>query len=149
MNNFNNIFIASDHAGFALKASLCSYMNNNNNYKYQDIGTDSTESVDYPFYAKKLAYNLKDQPKAMGILLCGTGVGMSIMANRYNYIRGALVFNEQMAKLSREHNNANVLIMGAKILSDFVIAHKCLDLFYVTDFLYGRHTSRVNNLVEL
>ena len=129
-----SIFIASDHAGFELKEYLKKY------FDLSDLGTHDNSSCDYPIFAKKLVSQLRDGDR--GILICGTGIGMSIAANRFKNIRAALCFNEEMTALSRQHNNANVLVLGARIISPET-AKNCVEKFLSTDFEGGRHQRRV------
>lgn len=129
-----SIFIASDHAGFELKEYLQTQFN------LLNLGTHNEESCDYPVFAKKLAIRLKNDDK--GILICGTGIGMSIAANRFKNIRAALCFNEEMAKLARQHNDANILVLGARIISPET-AKTCVEKFLSTDFEGGRHRRRL------
>ncbi|MBO6056314.1 MAG: ribose 5-phosphate isomerase B [Alphaproteobacteria bacterium] len=129
-----SIFIASDHAGFELKEYLQTQFN------LLNLGTHNEESCDYPVFAKKLAIRLKNDDK--GILICGTGIGMSIAANRFKNIRAALCFNEEMAKLARQHNDANILVLGARIISPET-AKTCVEKFLSTDFEGGRHQRRL------
>ena len=135
------IIIASDHGGFNLKETLKSYLKGKN-YEVVDCGTNSVESVNYPDYAKRLAHAIKNNEAKQGILICTSGIGMSIAANRYPFIRAALVFNEEMAELSRAHNDANVLVFGAKFVP-VDVAQKCVDKFLTTAFEGGRHCVRV------
>ncbi len=130
-----NVFVASDHAGFELKKYLKTQFN------LLDFGTHDNASCDYPIFAKKLIEKLKDEDK--GILICGTGIGMSIVANRFKHVRAALCVNEEMAVLSRQHNDANILIFGARIISP-EIAKICVEKFLNTDFEGGRHQRRLN-----
>jgi ribose 5-phosphate isomerase B len=110
-----------------------------------DLGADSTDSVDYPDYASKLAAVIKDCRATHGVLICGSGVGISIAANRYQHIRCALVFNTEMAKLSRQHNDANVLALGARFVTpDDAVA--CVETFLNTAFEGGRHQKRVDKI---
>ena len=134
------IFIASDHAGFELKEYL------KNHFDLLDLGTNNNTSCDYPVFAKKLCNQIKENDR--GILICGTGIGMSIAANRFKNIRAALCFNGEMAVLSRQHNDANVLVLGARIISAET-AHNCVEKFLSTNFEGGRHQRRlelINNL---
>lgn len=134
------IFIASDHAGFELKEYL------KNHFDLLDLGTNDGMSCDYPVFAKKLCNQIKENDR--GILICGTGIGMSIVANRFKNIRAALCFNEEMAVLSRQHNDANVLVLGARIISAET-ARNCVEKFLSTNFEGGRHQRRlelINNL---
>lgn len=148
------LFIASDHAGFQLKSELIKKMHeysdkgNNSEIELVDLGTNSDESCDYPIFAKKLVENLLNaSEKDRGILICGTGIGMSIAANRHSQIRAALCFNEEMAIMSRKHNNANVLVLGARII-DFDVALQCIRAFLKTDFEGGRHARRLALIEE-
>jgi len=133
------IFIASDHAGFELKEYLKTQFN------LLDLGTHNAESCDYPVFAEKLCNQMKASDK--GILICGTGIGMSIAANRFKNIRAALCFNEEMAILSRQHNNANVLVLGARIISPET-ARNCVEKFLTSDFEGGRHQRRVDLICD-
>ncbi|MBE6447529.1 MAG: ribose 5-phosphate isomerase B [Alphaproteobacteria bacterium] len=135
-----SLFIASDHAGFLLKEEL------KKQFDLIDLGTHSTDSCDYPIFAEKLIRNLGQNDK--GVLICGTGIGMSIAANRCKNIHAALCFNEEMAKLSRQHNDANVIIFGARIISADV-AIKCLKTFLSTDFEGGRHLRRIEKTDQI
>ncbi len=112
-----NLIIGSDHAGFSLKEFLKNYLMDKG-YNVNDIGTFSNDSCDYPDIANKLAENLNENPNQIGILICGTGLGMSMAINRYKNIRGALLYSPEEAKLAKEHNNANVAILGAKAFSN-------------------------------
>jgi len=140
----DKIFIASDHGGYGLKDVLKKELEKS--YDVRDLGTDSAEtSVDYPDEAVALVNALKAEPTARGILICTSGIGMSIAANRFPFIRGALVFNPEMARLSRGHNDANVLIFGAKFISEET-AKECVKVFLETPFDGGRHARRVQKL---
>ena len=130
-----SVFIASDHAGFGLKWYLHKCFN------LEDLGTYDEKSCDYPVYAKKLVGQMKEGNK--GILICGTGIGMSIVANRFKKIRAALCFNEEMAILSRQHNDANILVLGARIIPAET-ARGCVKKFLSTDFEGGRHQRRLD-----
>ena len=138
------IFIASDHAGQKLKSYIIA--NFNNNVNFIDLGTDNENSVDYPDFAKKLCLKLSDDIEIkFGILICGSGVGMSVMANRFNKIRAALCFNEEVAELSRQHNDANVLCLGARLVEEEK-ALKILSIFIKTKFEGGRHQKRISKI---
>jgi len=138
------ILIASDHAGYNLKANLKSELSKYN-LEIIDLGCDSADiSVDYPDYVKKLADNFNDNTD-IAILICGSGIGISIAANRYTNIRAALCFNEKMASLARKHNNTNVLCLGANFVSKEE-AILMLKTFLTTKFEAGRHERRVNKL---
>ncbi len=135
------IFIASDHAGFALKAKLI------NHFKglFEDLGTKDDQSVDYPDFANALVANINNTPDGKGILICGSGVGMSIAANRDPKIRAGLAFNSQVAKLVRQHNDANVLVLPGRFI-DIHEAIKCVDKFLETNFEEGRHQQRIDKI---
>jgi ribose 5-phosphate isomerase B len=138
------IAIASDHAGFALKSVLKRELEALG-YAPLDLGTDDTASVDYPDYADRLAQAIKAGKAVRGILVCGTGIGISIAANRHQEIRAALCQDVTTARLSREHNDANVLVLGGRIVGEEV-AKECLKAFLETAFAGGRHEGRVAKL---
>jgi ribose 5-phosphate isomerase B len=140
---FNQIFIAADHAGLELKRHLVARLPH---LPFRDLGTHSTESVDYPDFATKLCLNLKENLKdSCGVLICGSGQGMAIRANRFPFIRAALCWTEDVAKLAREHNDANVLCLGGRLVT-FPTAEEILDAFLKTPFTGGRHQGRVDKL---
>jgi len=138
------IAIASDHAGLELKAALKVHAEGLG-YAVEDLGTDGSASVDYPDYADKLADWLLVESAAQGVLVCGSGIGISIAANRHRHVRAALCSSVEAAKLSRQHNNANVLCLGAR-LTDEDTAKACLKTFLETAFEGGRHIGRVEKL---
>ena len=141
--NSKKILIASDHAGFVLKQFLIAELAALG-FKAVDLGCNSAEkSVDYPDYAQKLCKKITE--KELGILICGSGVGISIAANRCKNIRAALCHNAAIAKLARAHNDANVLCLGARIISE-KIALATVKAFLKTDFEEGRHDRRVAKL---
>ncbi len=140
------ILIASDHAGFLLKESLIKKLKDN--FDFEDLGTKSTESVDYPDYAHKLSEKVSSSISARGVLICGSGIGMSMVANRYKNIRAALCTNEEMAKLSKQHNNANVLVLGSRLISEEE-AIKCLLMFFNTNFEGDRHQARLDKFNDV
>ena len=135
------IFIASDHAGFDLKKQITNYKKVN----FIDLGVDSDNRVDYPDYAKKLVSKIKTTENSKGILICGSGIGMAIAANRDKKIRAGLAFNAEIAKLMREHNDANVLVLPGKFMN-IHDAIKCVENFLATSFKSGRHQNRINKL---
>ena len=135
------IAIASDHAGFDLKALLKQELVALG-FEPLDLGPDSTASVDYPDFADRLAGALKDNQAARGVLICGSGIGISMAANRHRHIRAAVVHDVTSARLTRLHNNANVLCFGARLIGTDV-AKECLKVFLTTDFEGGRHNNRV------
>lgn len=136
------IVIASDHAGYELKEKIKKYLAENG-YEVTDCGTDSSESCDYPEFANKLCLAIKDDPEMKGILICGTGIGMSMAANRHSHIRAALCHNEFTARLTRQHNNANVLCMGARTIGE-ELAFETMKTFLSTEFMGGKHERRIN-----
>jgi glycine hydroxymethyltransferase len=140
-NNNKIIAIASDHAGFELKSNLIQQLD------LVDLGSESSESVDYPDFAFKISEYLKDKPDAFGILVCGSGIGISIAANRFNHIRAALCKSEEDAKLARAHNNANVIVLSGR-QTELGNASEILQTFLNTEFEGGRHQRRVNKLSE-
>ena len=135
------IFIASDHAGFDLKKQIIDSVKTN----FIDLGADNQNSVDYPDYAKKLVSKIKTTQNSKGILICGSGIGMSIAANRDKNIRAGLAFTSEIAKLMREHNDANVLVLPGRFIN-VQDALKCIKNFLTTDFEGNRHQNRVNKL---
>ena len=139
-----NILIACDHGGFYLKEQIVEYLLKNS-FKIIDLGTKNASSVDYPDYSDILVDKIKTNLDYMGILLCGTGIGMSIAANRHSHIRAALCSDQEMAKLSRQHNDANVLVIGGRTTS-LNLAKKIIDAFVSTEFEKGRHTQRLKKI---
>ena len=136
------ILIASDHRGFEFKQQIIKFLETQNQIVY-DFGTSGTQSVDYPDYAHKLSHELKSNQ--FGILICGSGIGMSIAANRHKNIRAALCRNKIDAELSRKHNNANVIVLGSDN-TDVTDAIKIVDQFLNTKFERGRHAERVTKI---
>ena len=138
-----NIIIASDHAGFSLKENIITELKKKK-FKIKNLGTyNDVNSVDYPIFAKKLCKKINS--KNIGILVCGSGIGMSIAANRHKGIRAALVNSVNASKLSRLHNNANVICIGSRLISK-KIAIKSIMSFLVTKFEGDRHLRRVKLL---
>lgn len=141
----DKIAIASDHAGFPLKDQLADYLKEKG-FDVLDLGTNNAEtSVDYPLEAEKLVHTIKEEKAPRGILVCGSGIGMCMAANRYSFIRAALVYEVNAAHLARQHNDANVLCLGAR-MTDFETAKKLVDEFLNTPFEGGRHERRVLEL---
>ena len=134
------VYIASDHAGFKLKKNLLKIFPN-----FEDLGTKSEESVDYPDFAHKLTKQVLKNKENMGILICGTGVGMSIAANRKKGIRAGLVNNSKTARLIRQHNDANVLVLPGRFI-DNIEAKKCVKTFLTSKFESGRHKKRIKKI---
>jgi ribose 5-phosphate isomerase B len=138
------IAIAADHAGVDLKAALGDVLRERG-YDVLDLGTNGPEAVDYPDFAGKLAAALADGQASRGVLVCGTGIGISIAANRHPHIRAALCHNATDARLARQHNDANVLALGARTTGPEV-ARDCLETFLDTAFEGGRHQRRVDKM---
>ena len=139
------IFLASDHAGFELKSFLINKLAQDKSLQITDLGCSNSEtSVDYPDYANKLCQNINSTEK-YGILICGSGIGMSIAANRFKNIRAALCHDERSAKLSRNHNNANILCLAARTLKNEE-ALKIVHSFCSSEFESGRHQIRIEKL---
>ena len=138
------IILASDHAGFKLKEKI-KYFLIKKRKKILDLGTNNTNSVDYPDFAHLLSKHIKRSNKNFGILICGSGIGMSMAANRHKNIRASLCYNIKSTKLSREHNNANVMSIGAR-LTKKNLALKCVNVFIKTPFKGGRHLRRVKKI---
>ena len=139
-----NIFISSDHGGFYLKEQIVEYLFKES-FKIIDLGPKDPSSVDYPDYSNILVDKMKKNIDYIGILLCGTGIGMSIAANRHSHIRAALCSDKDMARLSRQHNDANVLVIGGRTTS-LNSAKKIIDIFLSTEFEKGRHTKRLKKI---
>lgn len=137
------IYFANDHAATKLKFDLIDYFSKD--YECINLGCNSDESVDYPDYANKLANELKNNPNSIGVIICGTGIGISIAANRHSHIRAALCHSKEYAQLAREHNDANVISLGARFI-DFDLAKELILTFINTPFLGGRHENRVRKL---
>jgi ribose 5-phosphate isomerase B len=138
------IAFASDHAGYALKTLLCEELRDAG-HVIVDLGPDSEASVDYPDYADRLAGALAAGEADLGIAICGSGIGISIAANRNPAVRCALVTSGLMARLARTHNDANCLALGSRIIG-IDVARDCVREFLTTDFAGGRHTARVAKL---
>ena len=135
------IAIAADHAGYALKTKLASTLEARG-FRVLDLGTDSTESVDYPDFAEAMARAISAGAAERGVLICGTGIGISIAANRHRAVRAAVCHDVSSAHLARRHNDANVLALGARLIGEEV-AQDCLAAFLDTAFEGGRHARRV------
>ena len=138
------MILASDHAGFKLKEEIKNFLIKKRK-KVLDLGTKDTNAVDYPDYAHLLSKKMKNGKNQFGILVCGSGTGMSMAANRHKNIRAAFCYNTKLAKLSRLHNNANVITLGSKFINKNV-ALKCVSTFLKTDFDGGRHSRRVKKI---
>ena len=138
------IFISSDHAGYDLKEQIKKKFSNE--LKFQDLGTNSSEkSVNYPDYAHKLCKKVSKNSSNMGILVCGSGMGMSMAANKHKKIRAAVCYSLKNTKLSRLHNNANIITLGSRLTKKNT-AFKCIETFMNTKFEGGRHKKRVKKI---
>lgn len=138
------ILMASDHAGFALKEKLKPYLKKIG-LEVKDLGAYSTERCDYPQFAYKLAQAVSQGKYQRGILICKTGIGTSIVANRLPGVRASLCYNAQAAKLTREHNDSNVLVLGSAFVN-IKLAKRILAVWLKTKFLGGRHQRRLNQI---
>ena len=141
---FKTVCIASDHAGFDLKEDIKSHLINKK-ISIFDIGPYENESVDYPDYAKKLANRIKLKKSDVGILVCGSGTGMAISANKIKKIRAAVCYNSLSTRLSRQHNNANIIALGSR-LTKKKLSLKLVEIFLKTKFEGGRHLRRVKKI---
>jgi ribose 5-phosphate isomerase B len=140
------LVLASDHAGFDLKEKLKASLERLG-VRYEDAGPQSPDPVDYPDYAKKVAAKVSRGEAERGLLVCGSGQGMAMAANRFRGVRAALPFDEDSARLSREHNDANVLALGGRVL-DADRAERILKVWLATPFAGGRHAERVRKIDE-
>ena len=140
----SKIFISSDHAGFKLKEVIKSYLIKKKR-RFEDLGPNNDTRVDYPDYAHKVAKKVKINKKNIGILVCGSGMGMNIAANRHKNIRAAQCFNLKSTKLSRLHNDANIITLGSRLLSKKT-ALSCIGVFLNTKFEGGRHSKRIKKI---
>ncbi len=140
--------IGCDHGGFALKSEILRFLKTLPGIEVSDLGTNGTESVDYPDFGRAVAEAVSQGAADRGILICGTGIGMSIVANRYPQVRAALCHDHFTARMSREHNDANVLVMGERVLGTGV-ALDIVATWLATDFAGGRHSLRLDKIVDL
>lgn len=138
------IAIGSDHGGFELKGKVINFLMEKG-HEVLDLGCNSTDSVDYPKYGRLVGEAVVGKKADKGIVICGTGIGISIAANKVNGVRAALCTNTTMARLTREHNDANVLSMGARMVGD-ILALEMVEVFLTTDFEGGRHQKRIDQL---
>ena len=141
---FKKISLSSDHAGFNLKEKIKNYLLKKR-VKVIDLGPKNSNSVDYPDYAKKVARNIVSKKSNIGILVCGSGTGMAISANKMKKIRAAVCYNSASTRLSRMHNNANILAIGSRLINKHN-AIKLVNLFLSTKFEGGRHLRRVKKI---
>ena len=138
------VVLASDHAGFNLKEEIKKFLIKKRK-EVLDLGTKNSQSVDYPDYAHLLSRKMRNGKNQFGILICGSGTGMSMAANKHKNIRAALCYDTKSTKLSRLHNNANVMTIGSRLIKKKV-ALKCVDTFLNTNFDGGRHARRVKKI---
>lgn len=141
------LVLASDHAGFALKQSLVEQLRSAN-IKFEDLGPDSEKSVDYPDFAAKVGDAIVSGKARLGVLICGTGQGMAMSANKIPGVRAALAFEPYSAKMARQHNNAQILCMGARVIGTG-LAWETLQAFLNAEFEGGRHQNRVDKITAL
>lgn len=141
------IAIGNDHAGLGLKKEIISYLTKNG-IEYKDFGTNTDSSVDYPDYALNVANSILSGNCSRGILICGTGIGISIAANKIPGIRAALCTNSYMAKLSREHNDSNILALGERVIGPGLVID-ILESWLNTSFLGARHQNRLNKIIDI
>ena len=141
---FKKVCIASDHGGFNLKESIKDFLIYRN-ISIIDLGPLENKTVDYPDYAKKLAQRIKAKKSDVGILVCGSGTGMAISANKIKTIRAAVCYNTKSTRLSREHNNANIIALGAR-LTNKKLSLKLVEIFLKTKFEGGRHLKRIKKI---
>ena len=141
---FKKVCIASDHGGFSLKEAIKDHLIKKN-ISIIDLGPSDNKTVDYPDYAKKVANRIKVKKSDVGILVCGSGTGMAISANKTKTIRAAVCYNVNSTRLSREHNNANIISLGARLTSK-KLSLKLVNIFLKTKFEGGRHLKRVNKI---
>lgn len=142
-----SLYFGADHRGAPLKTALLLGLAGDK-YDIHDLGTNSQESCDASDFAAKLAAEMRYDPEARGVLICGTGQAMAMTANRYRHVRAALCLNTTMARLAREHNDANILVLGAYLTGEG-LARECLETFLQTPFLQGRYVPRRDKLINL
>ena len=138
------IYISSDHAGFKLKEAIKDYLSKKK-MNFQDLGPNNNDRVDYPDFARKVAQKVKTNKKNVGILVCGSGIGMSIAANRHKNVRAAQCFNLKSTKLSRLHNDANIITLGSRLLKKNIVMN-LIRVFLSTKFEGGRHLKRIKKI---
>jgi len=142
--NIKRVFLASDHAGFLLKKMIIKFLKKKG-IKIMDLGPKNENSVDYPDYAHLLAKKVSKEKSNIGILVCGSGQGMIMAANKHKNVRAALCYDRRSTKLSRMHNNANVMALGSR-LTKKSLALKCVSTFLKTNFEGGRHLKRIKKI---
>jgi ribose 5-phosphate isomerase B len=138
------VAIGSDHAGFNYKEAIISFLDGKN-VTWKDFGTDSMESVDYPDFAHPVAEAVENNEAAFGILICGSGNGVAITANKHQNIRAAICWGEELAGLARQHNDANIICIPARFVREHLV-EKMLEIFIHTEFEGGRHENRVKKI---
>ncbi|MCK4666582.1 ribose 5-phosphate isomerase B [Candidatus Dependentiae bacterium] len=141
------VIIGSDHGGFELKEKIKTFLKNKN-FEIIDVGTHSTDSVDYPDYAKKVVQLIQTGDAEKGILVCGTGIGISIAANKFKGIRAALIYNGEAAKLSIEHNDSNIFVVGGRTMNHDEVLN-WLMIWFNSEFQAGRHERRIEKINNL
>lgn len=138
------VAVGSDHGGFEYKAKIINYLKEHN-FEYEDVGTFTKDSCDYPIIAKKVANKVVSGEADKGILICGTGIGMSITANKVKGIRAALCSDTFSARATRAHNNSNILCLGERVIGD-CLAIDIIDVWLHTEFEGGRHQRRIDEI---
>jgi len=141
------LFIGSDHGGFAMKEVVKKHLAGKNCASVIDVGCFDESRVDYPDIAATLCKKMKEQPEARGILICGTGIGIGIAANKFEGIRCGIVHDNYTAKMTRQHNDANVIAFGGRVIGDEV-AKDIVDVFLATPFEGGRHADRIQKITN-
>ena len=141
------IAIGCDHGGYELKQEIIKYLEEHN-LEYTDFGCDSLESTDYPIYAKRVAIAVQSGDCDKGILICGTGIGISVAANKVPGVIAAVCSEPYSAKLTKQHNNANIIAFGARVVG-VELAKMILDEFFGAEFEGGRHVNRINKITEI
>ncbi len=147
MNSRKLIYMACDHAGYELKEKIKEYLSEKK-YEITDFGTFSKESVDYPDFIHPLAKKINENKFITGIIICGTGNGVAITANKYKNIRAALCWENEIARMARLHNDANILALPTRFINEFQ-AKEIVDIFLNTDFEGGRHEQRIKKIIEI
>jgi ribose 5-phosphate isomerase B len=141
------ISIAADHAGYLEKNELIDFLEKKN-IEVVNLGTDSGDSVDYPFYGQKVAQSIIDNESDKGIIICGTGIGISIAANRFKNIRATLCTSKTHAEMARKHNDSNILALGAR-MTDMEDIKEIVEVWLSTEFEGGRHQDRINKIENI
>ncbi|MDP2183511.1 MAG: ribose 5-phosphate isomerase B [Actinomycetota bacterium] len=141
------VFLGSDHAGFAMKEALKPYLERRGD-EVTDVGADTEDSADYPDFAEQVARAVSEGRADRGVLICGSGIGMAIAANKVSGVRAAMVTDAELAKMMRLHNDANVVTLGGRYISQ-QLAEEILDAFFDTEFEGGRHQARVDKIAAL